>query len=403
MKVSLSVLWPRKVPPAIQEVEFSYHFCRTLSREQCLAAFPECVWEEYRGNEELRGFISGLKEDMVLVVSDPEILLSGVAIKRLVKAVLKGHTICGPVYNLTDFPRQVAHMPAPYINMATYLEVADILSRKGDDAYIPTEALDPACIMCAGGVARKLDFSKPIKESTSLIKRETKNGLMVDRGALIHSFGDYYMGERDDLVALVPDTVRHVLDVGCAMGGYGKRLKRTRPDIEITGIEMNPVMARSARRFYKRVLTCRVEEAKFGTRFDLINCGDILEHLQDPWNMLRLFHGLLVDRGYLVLSVPNAGHWSIVKDLLQGRFQYIPVGLLCVTHIRWFTEDTLCRALEKAGFSIDVLKRQQLPPTPKGEDFIREICERGYGNEESLRTNEIIIRAINHHAVSIAP
>ncbi|MBU0734196.1 MAG: class I SAM-dependent methyltransferase, partial [Proteobacteria bacterium] len=146
--------------------------------------------------------------------------------------------------------------------------------------------------------------------------------------------------------------------------------------------------------YYDEVITCPVEEADLTGGFDLVNCGDILEHLRDPWAMLNRIHSLLRDEGYLVMSVPNVGHWSIVRNLMRGAFQYIPSGLLCATHLRWFTESSIRKALEKAGFSIEIFQREQIPPTPRGEAFIRDMCAAGYADETSLKTNEFVIRAV---------
>ena len=186
--------------------------------------------------------------------------------------------------------------------------------------------------------------------------------------------------------------------MGCAMGGYGRALKQLYPDILLTGVEPNPIMAQSAEPYYDEIIRCHAEEANLKDGFDLINCGDILEHLQDPWGMLCHLHDLLRERGSLVLSIPNAGHWSIVKGLLKGEFQYVPLGLLCIGHLRWFTESTIRQALEDAGFDIDLFQSQEIPPTPQGEAFIQDICASGYGDEKSLRTNEFIIRAVKKSA-----
>jgi hypothetical protein len=51
-----------------------------------------------------------------------------------------------------------------------------------------------------------------------------------------------------------------------------------------------------------------------------------------------------------VLSVPNVGHHAIVEDLLGGRWDYLPVGLLCSTHYRFFTRRTLSDWITAAGF-----------------------------------------------------
>ena len=42
-----------------------------------------------------------------------------------------------------------------------------------------------------------------------------------------------------------------------------------------------------------------------------------------------------------IFSIPNVGHYSIVEDLIAGRWDYLPIGLLCYTHFRFFTRHTL--------------------------------------------------------------
>ncbi|MDZ7762766.1 MAG: methyltransferase domain-containing protein [Desulfovermiculus sp.] len=132
------------------------------------------------------------------------------------------------------------------------------------------------------------------------------------------------------------------------------------------------------------------QEIEFNSCFDLINCGDVLEHLSDPWTILDKFHNLLTDQGRLVLSVPDAGHWTVVQDLLHGRFEYVPWGILCITHLRWFTEESIRQALDQAGFAVEVFERQQVRADARAEEFVRKMVDQGLGNEESLLSNELL-------------
>jgi 2-polyprenyl-3-methyl-5-hydroxy-6-metoxy-1,4-benzoquinol methylase len=328
---------------------------------------------------------------MVLVVTDPEIVIPAASLERLIVALEDGHAASGPVFNLTDFPAQIANLPSPYVNVSTFLEISEALAGCPSSASLPVENLDPACILVRRNA---IEQNLPPVDVKKWLGSLSHKSLVVDKGALVHRFGDYYSGEREDLVSLVPPAVKKVLDVGCAQGGYGRRLKATRPEVEVIGLELNPIMAKTARAIYDEVIGASVEEIRLSTKFDLINSGDILEHLSNPWAVLKTFYDLLNPGGYLVLSVPNIGHWSVVLDLLQGRFEYIPVGLLCVSHVRWFTERSIRQALEEAGFQIDLFKKDMLPPTAKGEAFIQAVCRLGYGNEDSLRTNEFVVRAV---------
>lgn len=394
MKSSLTILWPNVVAPDIEELLFSYDFCRRLSKQFCKEACPTCSWVEYTSDQAIEDLLPRITGDMVLVVTEPEIVLSPPALKGLTKCLETGYSICGPVYNQTAFSHQAADLPAQYVDIETYLEVAEILAESERSNHVAADTLDPACVLCRVKLLRELPEQSLFSEVPKLIAGLGNNAMAVAADALVH-YGFKNDFERDDLVRLVPEGVKRVLDMGCAMGGYGRALKQLYPDILLTGVELNPILAQSAEPYYDKIIRCHAEKANLEGTFDLVNCGDILEHLADPWGMLKRINSLLQHRGYLVLSIPNVGHWSVVRDLLKGTFQYVPSGLLCVSHLRWFTESSIRNAVEDTGFIIEILQREQIPPTPKGEQFIRKMCAAGYGDETSLRTAKFILRAVN--------
>jgi len=68
----------------------------------------------------------------------------------------------------------------------------------------------------------------------------------------------------------------------------------------------------------------------------------------------------------VIASVPNFGHWSIVSDLLVGRFDYIPYSLLSGTHLRHFTRATVRDLFEACGYAIESIESVRLTPSPAG-------------------------------------
>jgi 2-polyprenyl-3-methyl-5-hydroxy-6-metoxy-1,4-benzoquinol methylase len=391
----IDIVWLRHEPPEIVECRFSYDFCPRTTRELCHEAGGLGAWIEMAPDTPAADLRARLEGRFAVLVSHPELVLVPEALGRMVRSLSRGYGACLPVYNETDQPLQGVELPAFYLNLATLREIAGLLAATTRPvAPLPADAVpDFACIMVRREVLeRHLDADLNVAALPERIVAQERP--VVDAGALVHTFGRYYGAEREDLVQLVPEAAVRVLDVGCAMGGFGRRLRRLRPDVELTGVEMNPTMAAAAKGHYDRVHCRRIEEIDFPAHFDHINCGDIIEHLDDPWAMLARFYDLLQPGGTLVLSLPNAGHWTIVRDLAAGRFQYIPVGLLCLTHIRWFTETSIREALENAGFGIDLFRREQVPPTPAGARFIDDLCRLGHGDRESLLTNELTLRAV---------
>jgi len=142
------------------------------------------------------------------------------------------------------------------------------------------------------------------------------------------------------LVAAVPAGAR-TLDVGCATGYLAAELAAR--GNAVVGVEADPAAAARAEAACERVVAgdvegaaCRAELRALGP-FDAIVCGDVLEHLRDPWDALAFLATLLRPGGIAAVSVPNVAHWTGRRALLRGRFPYAEHGLFDRTHLRFFT------------------------------------------------------------------
>lgn len=388
-----AVFWPRIPEAADRETLFTRRFCAEASRRFCRRVFPEARWSSYTPGSLLAHFVEVTASRVLIVAHRPEIVVSAEAFRLLAAAVDKGYAMALPVYPDSPNPGQRAALPAPYVNMASFEEMAGELARiRGGACLTIQENVDGTLACFSRDSLAALNLDEDL--ASAIQSHAAAGGAVAEQGALVHSFERRHADSRELLVDLVPPSVMRVLDVGCARGAYGRLLKARRPDVRVEGIELNPVLAEAAAQHYDRVMVGNLEALNLDGPHDLINCGDILEHLQDPWRTLGVFRDLLVPGGYLVLSVPNIGHWSVARDLLHGDFDYVPWGLLCVGHLRWFTESSLRRALERAGFRIDHFHREMPTATPQGEAFIQTAVSAGGADEISLRTLQLIVRAI---------
>ena len=173
--------------------------------------------------------------------------------------------------------------------------------------------------------------------------------------------GSYFTQSRPELVAQLPPRLGCVLDVGCGAGGVGRAI-RGRAEA-LVGIELNEEAAAVAREAYDEVRIGRVEDVLEGLAgpFDTILAYDVLEHLQDPAAVLRGLRRVASDGALLHVSVPNARHWSLVRDLvLRGTFGYTEWGHRDHTHLRWFTRRDLGVLLEETGWSVERTQHGEL-------------------------------------------
>ncbi|MDQ3670896.1 MAG: class I SAM-dependent methyltransferase [Actinomycetota bacterium] len=159
-------------------------------------------------------------------------------------------------------------------------------------------------------------------------------------------------GGHAKLLALV-GSGRRVLDVGCSSGYLARPLVER--GCTVVGIEQDPAAAEAAREVCEEVLVGDAEsmELPFSDEsFDVVLCGDLIEHLRDPARFLARIRPLLGESGRLVLTTPNVANWTMRLGLLVGRWRYTERGILDRTHLHLFTRATLVETLERAGYRI---------------------------------------------------
>ena len=91
--------------------------------------------------------------------------------------------------------------------------------------------------------------------------------------------------------------------------------------------------------------------------FDFIFIHHVLEHVPQPLEFLKDIHSRLASEGLLHVFVPNEGSlMSKVKSLVSWlglkskKYRHLDVG----HHLFYFTPDSLCKLLQKAGFEVKV-------------------------------------------------
>ncbi len=161
----------------------------------------------------------------------------------------------------------------------------------------------------------------------------------------------------DHLLALMPKQSQRIVEVGSSSGALARAFKEINSACHYTGIEIDAQYAALSRRHCDSVIHASVEDLAddiFDGLFpsDCWVFADSLEHLYDPWQLLRRIRGRIAAGSSVVACIPNAQHWTMQTRLNSGLFRYEDSGLLDRTHIRWFTKLTIQEMFETAGFTI---------------------------------------------------
>ncbi|MBP2321755.1 2-polyprenyl-3-methyl-5-hydroxy-6-metoxy-1,4-benzoquinol methylase [Kibdelosporangium banguiense] len=156
-----------------------------------------------------------------------------------------------------------------------------------------------------------------------------------------------------------------VLELGCGTGAMTRHLLGQ--GCQVTGVEIDAEAAEKAGRFAEQVLVADLDtpgalDELADKRFDVVLAGDVLQHLENPGQLLAKAATLLSDSGYVVASVPNVAHGSLRLSLLQGRWDYSDFGLLDRHHLRFFTHSSLEDLFTDAGLRVERTERVTVSP-----------------------------------------
>lgn len=172
---------------------------------------------------------------------------------------------------------------------------------------------------------------------------------------------DFYYNElRIPLLSLTKGKPAQVLEIGC---GAGQTLAyfKAQGSLFVAGVEISPEVAEMARacKGVDEIICGNIENLILNypeNSFDLMVAGHILEHLIDPWEVLKKLYPLLKPGGQLLAALPNVRHYSVVMPLLlKGKWEYKQNGIMDWTHLRFFTHSSILKMFNESGFEVEKL------------------------------------------------
>jgi 2-polyprenyl-3-methyl-5-hydroxy-6-metoxy-1,4-benzoquinol methylase len=201
------------------------------------------------------------------------------------------------------------------------------------------------------------------KEGCYLLYSGQLTGKGVDPDTLflvkVLSMSDYFSHARREIAPHLPARIGRFLDVGCGNGTTSAFIRHHHPEVEWAGgVELFADAAEKARSVLDQVWCGDLEQSGFDTEIapqslDLILCLDVLEHLVDPWTVVKRLSPLLKPEGRLIISIPNIRNWKFIRKLFfNGDFHYRDAGLLDRTHLRFFVRATAIELAEAGGLKV---------------------------------------------------
>ncbi|MEW9669522.1 glycosyltransferase [Ammoniphilus sp. 3BR4] len=181
---------------------------------------------------------------------------------------------------------------------------------------------------------------------------------------------------RNDIINLIDppqDLAINVLEIECACGGTLMQIKNKYKNVNLYGIEMNDQAGAIASQFAK-VQKVNIESELLGYPeefFDYIILPNVLEHLFNPWKVVKNLEKHLKSNGKLLVSIRNAMHYSMLSDLINGNISYTHSRNPDRTPLRFFTLEEIKKMFKESGYEKIDFGMTTINKTESDEQFIK--------------------------------
>ena len=152
-------------------------------------------------------------------------------------------------------------------------------------------------------------------------------------------------GARSSAFRWVPCNVR-VLDIGC---GFGETLGYHQArECDVYGVEADENIRRVADRYGYKVHVGLFNPNNYEpSSFDYVTMDQVMEHVQNPVDVLQGISQVLKPGGMAILSVPNASGWG--ARIFGRRW----INWHAPYHMQFYSTRSMQVVLEKVGFVLE--------------------------------------------------
>ncbi|MCH1625065.1 bifunctional glycosyltransferase family 2 protein/class I SAM-dependent methyltransferase [Ferdinandcohnia quinoae] len=236
-------------------------------------------------------------------------------------------------------------------------------------------------------------FGENIEKYADVLKR---NGIKFEeKWGFMPSYSTYIRNEVINLIDSPQDQPINVLEIGCACGGTLLKIKSKYKHANLYGIEFNESASLIASQFADVKAQDAEKEMDYPTDyFDYIILADVLEHLYNPWQVMKNIRNHLKDNGKVLISIPNVMHFSLLRSVINGNWTYTDSGLLDRTHVRFFTLNEINKMLTEAEYSNIEYNATTVAKKREDEEFIQSLTRLSAPSMESqYNAYQYIIKA----------
>lgn len=150
-----------------------------------------------------------------------------------------------------------------------------------------------------------------------------------------------------NLIGIFDLDKKRILDIGCSYGEHLIHFGKGSVGITINKGEADYTNSRGL-----SIIRANIENQDLilNEKFDAVFANNIIEHLFSPHNFLMKIKEFLRKDGVLILGTPVTPKISFLLRFKKLR------GALGVSHLNFFTQETILKTVERAGWTIQNIR-----------------------------------------------
>lgn len=188
--------------------------------------------------------------------------------------------------------------------------------------------------------AKNPNSPEAIRRRTNALASARVGTLVVDR---VKYISEVVRGRRVLDVGIV-DHFAEASDRGDWLHGHVCRSASNCVGVDVLEAEVEKL----ARRGFN-VICADITREPLRDKFEVIVCGDIIEHVDLPGRLFAHMKQMLAPGGRVVLSTPNPWYINAIWKNMVGRIPFSD----SVDHVAWYDPATLCELGERYGLSLE--------------------------------------------------
>jgi len=336
------------------------------------------------------------------------------------KACIYSNDKVGATSSISNNCSNYQSISVPYINVQDMIPFADANNVTNPEKWEEKPRLVAFCMLIKRDVLNKIGimderFTPGNFEDDDLCMRILESGykMMLCNDSFIHHFGSSSFNKdcnkfsnalttnrnkfedkwginstlsstlKFDIIQRINEPKNkqlNILEFDCGLGATLLKLKYMYPNAKLYGIEKNQNIARLARKILELMTddfdeNYRMNFEKDSTNyFNYIILGNRLQLSKDPWKLLNEIKKFLKPGGYIIATIPNVMHHSIIKELLGGSFMYSENSILNRSNNKFFTLSDIYKIFAECGYINPYVFHYSSELTLEDEKLLSSIC-----------------------------